>query len=83
MSMPVTGAVAEYRGSRYRVLFGNSEWYALRVDRDVEIPDAIARGERRLPPAPPFWAALQPPGPPVKPRIRKDLPLFCETNPIS
>lgn len=51
MSMPVTGAVAEYRGSRYRVLFGNSEWYALRVDRDVEIPDAIARGERRLPPA--------------------------------
>lgn len=49
--MPVSRALAEYRGSRYRLLFGNSEWYAIRVDSDVKIPDAIARGERRWEPA--------------------------------
>jgi hypothetical protein len=49
--MPVTGAVAEYRGSRHRLLFGNSDWYAIRVDSDVAIPDAIARGERRWEPS--------------------------------
>lgn len=49
--VPVTGAQAEYRGSRYRILFGNSEWFALRVDEGVEVPDAIARGERPLEPA--------------------------------
>lgn len=49
--LPLTGVLAEYRGSRYRLLFGNSDWYAIRVDSDVTIPDAIARGERRLEPA--------------------------------
>ncbi|MBU9767042.1 hypothetical protein FR943_24800 [Mycobacterium sp. TNTM28] len=48
--VPVAGAQAEYRGSRYRILFGNSEWFALRVDDDVVIPDAFARGERKLAP---------------------------------
>lgn len=49
--LPVTGAVAEYRGARYRILFGNSDWFALRADVDVLIPDAFDRGERRLAPA--------------------------------
>lgn len=48
--VPVTGALAEYRGSRYRILFGTSEWLAIQVDSDVTIPDSIARGERRLEP---------------------------------
>lgn len=51
IELPVSTALAEYRGSRYRLLFGNSEWFAIRVDSDVAIPDAIARGERRLEPA--------------------------------
>lgn len=49
--LPMSSALAEYRGSRYRLLFGNSDWYAIRVDSDVTIPDAIDRGERRWEPA--------------------------------
>lgn len=49
--LPMTGAVAEYRGIRYRILFANSDWLALRVNSDAVVPDAIARGERRLDPA--------------------------------
>lgn len=49
--MPVSRAEAEYMCKRYRILFGNSAWFAIRVDSDVAIPDAIARGERRSEPA--------------------------------
>lgn len=48
--LPVTGAVAEYRGARYRIVFGTAEWVALQADRDAVIPDAFARGERQLAP---------------------------------
>lgn len=48
IELPVTGAVAEYRGARYRIVFGTAEWVALRADRDAVIPDAFARGERQL-----------------------------------
>lgn len=51
IEVPVSTTLAEYRGSRYGILFGNSEWCAIRVDSDVTIPDAIARGERRWEPA--------------------------------
>ena len=47
----MAGAVAEYRGARYRILFGTSDWFALSADTDVELPDAFARGERALAPA--------------------------------
>ena len=48
--MPVTGAVAEYRGRRYRILFGSADWIALHVDSDAEVPDAFDRGARKLAP---------------------------------
>jgi hypothetical protein len=41
----VTGAVAKYRGSRFRILFGGNDWVALCVDPDTDVPDAYARGE--------------------------------------
>jgi hypothetical protein len=43
--IPVTGAVAEYRGQRFRILFSGTDWVALNVEADVELPDAFARGE--------------------------------------
>jgi len=43
--IPVTGAVAEYRGQRFRILFSGTDWVALNVEPDVELPDAFARGE--------------------------------------
>ena len=49
--VPVPGVMAEYRGSRYRILFRKPGWVALRVDQNVDIPDAIARGERRWEPS--------------------------------
>lgn len=42
---PVTGALAEYRGKRFRILFGSGEWVALHVESGVDIPDGFARGE--------------------------------------
>lgn len=33
--LPMTGAVAECRGIRYRILFANSDWLALRVNSDA------------------------------------------------
>lgn len=30
--LPTTGAVAEYRGARYRIVFGSSGWFALGSD---------------------------------------------------
>lgn len=49
--MPVTRAEAEYMGTRYRILFGNSDSLALGAEVDAEMPDAFARGERALAPA--------------------------------
>lgn len=43
--IPVTGAVAEYRGQRFRILFSGNDWVALNVGPEVELPDAFARGE--------------------------------------
>ncbi|MDX1878929.1 hypothetical protein SBE55_14000 [Mycolicibacterium sp. 141076] len=43
--IPVTGAVAEYHGQRFRILFSGTDWVALNVGPGVELPDAFARGE--------------------------------------
>lgn len=43
--IPVTGAVAEYHGQRFRILFSGTDWVALNVGPEVELPDAFARGE--------------------------------------
>ncbi len=43
--VPVTGAVAEYRGKRYRVSFSGDDWVALIIDTGDQIPDAFARGD--------------------------------------
>lgn len=44
-TVPVTGAIAEYRGTRFRVLFGGADWVALCAEAEVDMPDAFARGE--------------------------------------
>ena len=43
--MPVTGALAEYRGKRFRILFSGDDWVALCADSCVEFPDAVAQGK--------------------------------------
>jgi hypothetical protein len=43
--IPVTGAVAEYRGKRFHISFGGDDWVALHADAKTDIPDAFARGE--------------------------------------
>lgn len=49
--LPLTGAIAAYRGGRFRILFGANDWVALHADRDIEVPDGFERGERRVFPA--------------------------------
>lgn len=48
--VPVTGALAEYRGKRPQILFGGDDWVALPVEPGVEMPDAFAHGESRVGP---------------------------------
>jgi hypothetical protein len=48
--IPVTGAVAEYRGRRFPILFSSDDWVALMADPDAELPDAFARGESSVGP---------------------------------
>lgn len=43
--IPVTAAVAEYRGKRFRILFGGDDWVALHTEAAVDVPDAFAHGE--------------------------------------
>lgn len=45
VQVPVTGAVAEYAGKRFRMLFGGDDWVALQADASDDVPDAFARGE--------------------------------------
>lgn len=47
---PVSGAYATYRGQRLLILSSGEDWVALRADPEMEIPDAIDRGEYRLAP---------------------------------
>lgn len=42
--IPVSGAVAEYRGRRVRILFSSQDWIAL-LDPGVDVPDGFERGE--------------------------------------
>ncbi|WP_441958917.1 hypothetical protein [Mycolicibacterium houstonense] len=48
--IPVTGAVAEYRGHRFRILFGGDDWVALSTNAEADIPDAFDRGESLIAP---------------------------------
>jgi hypothetical protein len=50
VEVPVTGALAEYRGKRYRILFGGDDWVALPAEPGLEMPDAFAHGESRVGP---------------------------------
>ncbi|KIU18673.1 hypothetical protein TL10_01745 [Mycolicibacterium llatzerense] len=45
MEIPVSGAIAEYRGQRFQISFSTNEWVALQAGPDADIPDAFARGE--------------------------------------
>lgn len=44
-AVPVAGAIAEYPGMRFRILFSGNDWVALRAEAGDEVPDAFARGE--------------------------------------
>ncbi|WP_233213435.1 hypothetical protein [Mycobacterium hubeiense] len=48
--VPVTGALAEYRGQRIPILFGGDDWVALPTETGIEMPDAFAYGESRVGP---------------------------------
>lgn len=43
--IPVTSAIAEYRGLRIPILFSSGEWVALKAGPNVEVPDGFERGE--------------------------------------
>ncbi len=43
--IPVTSALAEYRGRRVPILFSDEAWVALVDEPGADIPDAIGRGE--------------------------------------
>ncbi|MEZ0341539.1 hypothetical protein ACAG25_16325 [Mycobacterium sp. pV006] len=43
--MPITGAIAEYRGKRYPIAFSSDEWVALRAEPTDDIPDSFASGD--------------------------------------
>jgi len=43
--IPVTSAIAEYRGKRYRISFSGDDWVALIVGSSEDIPDAFAWGD--------------------------------------
>lgn len=58
--IPLTGALGEYRGERYRILFGGDDWVALPADPEVDMPDAIDRGESRVGPGRYEWWAKIP-----------------------
>ena len=45
-----SGAYADYRGTRFLILFGGLDFVALRAEAGVEIPDALDRGESHLAP---------------------------------
>ncbi|TRW88847.1 hypothetical protein FK535_00750 [Mycolicibacterium sp. 018/SC-01/001] len=42
---PVSAALAEYRGKQFPIVFSDTDWVALGIDRDTEIPDAFAFGD--------------------------------------
>lgn len=42
---PVSAALAEHRGKQYPIVLSNTDWVALGIDRDDEIPDAYAFGD--------------------------------------
>jgi hypothetical protein len=43
--VPLTGAVAEYRGNRFQIVFSGDDWVALRAEPTADIPDGFASGE--------------------------------------
>jgi hypothetical protein len=43
--VPVTGAVAEYRGKRFQIVFSGDDWVALRADPGADVPDGFESGE--------------------------------------
>ena len=47
LEIPVSGAMAQYRGRQLPIAFSSNDWVALQTGAEVEIPDAIAYGERR------------------------------------
>lgn len=48
IEVPTTGAIAEYRGKRYRIVFSGDDWVALHAEPGVEIPDGFEAGNAPL-----------------------------------
>ena len=47
VNMLVSGPYAEYCGKRFLILFSGDDWVALRTGPDMEVPNALERGESR------------------------------------
>ena len=45
VEIPVTGAVAEYRGKRFHIVFSGDDWVALRATPGPDVPDGFESGE--------------------------------------
>ena len=45
VEIPVTGAVAEYRGSLFPIVFSGDDWVALRAAPGPDVPDGFESGE--------------------------------------
>jgi hypothetical protein len=45
VEIPVTSALADYRGRRLPIVFGGDDWVALRAAPGSDIPDVFAFGE--------------------------------------
>ena len=45
VEVPVTGAIAQYRGKRFRIVFSGDDWVALRAKPGPEVPDGFQSGE--------------------------------------
>jgi hypothetical protein len=45
VEIPVTGAVAEYRGKRLQIVFSGDDWVALRAAPGAGMPDGFDSGE--------------------------------------
>lgn len=43
--IPVSRVLATYHGNQYRILFGGSDWVALKTEQDVTFPDSFAKGQ--------------------------------------
>lgn len=45
IDVPISTAIAEYRGRRLRIVFSGDDWVALHAEPGIDIPDGFASGD--------------------------------------